>query len=513
MGLSFSKTAFAALLLISPVISIADVIYPLHQNPFYFDYELMYRNAVIRQDLSLLPPAGPFFLEKTKTILNGEHSPASRLLGIDSPAESDQLLRLYAIGAERFKAEKNLHSNDLPSIIGGFVCRPAKYFGALGFFNLDRVRAIDPDYIGKKYRGLAGEIETAALFYKRDRITVTYGRLRAFWGPQRINLLLSETTEPLDLLSASFETGRLSANFLFARLDQSRPDSVDFIRFPDRSFNDNRYLAGHRVDIRLHRKFRLGLFETVIFGGEGRPPELSYLNPLQFFHSAQLNEDIDDNTILGIDFTCLPGAGIAAYGQLLVDDFQFDKKSQGDQEPDEIGLMIGLFKAGKIASIIPDLKAEYVRITNRTYHQRDPRNRYLYRNKLTGHPLGPDADSVSIKARFWPHERFFAEIELAYRRHGEGSIYKPWDEPWEEIEGDYDESFPTGIVEKSTLVAFRAKGYLPFMRYTREHLFISLDAGWGEIENYQNVDGRSKTAGWIDISLSWLGFVDINLAD
>jgi hypothetical protein len=513
MGLSFSKTAFTLLLLISPVISFAEIIYPLYQDPFYFDYELMHRNAVIRQNLSLLPPAGPLFIDKAKTILNGRHSPALRIFHPERPAESDQLMRLYAVGAERFKAEKNLHSDDLASITGGFTFRPAKYFGALGFFNLDRAKAIDPDYIGKKYRGLAGEIETAALFYKRDRITIIFGRLRAFWGPQRVNLLLSETTEPLDLLSASFESGRLSVNFLFARLDQSRPDSVDFIRFPDRSFNDNRYLAGHRVDIRLHRNFRLGLFETVIFGGEGRPPELSYLNPLQFFHSAQLNEDTDDNTILGADFTYLPGAGIAAYGQILVDDFQIDKESQGDQEPDEIGIMIGLFKAGKIASLIPDLKAEYVRITNRTYHQRDPRNRYLYRNKLTGHPLGPDADSVSIKARLWPHERFFAEIELAYRRHGEGSIYKPWDEPWEEAEGDYDEPFPTGLVEKSTFVALRAQAYLPFTRYTHEHIFISIDAGWGEIKNYRNIDGRLKTTGWIDIGLSWLGFVDINLAD
>ena len=94
----------------------------------------------------------------------------------------------------------------------------------------------------------------------------------------------------------------------------------------------------------------------------------------------------NDNTIIGLDFTCMPGWKTNFYGQLIVDDFQIDDEAQGDKEPNEIGFMLGIFRTGKIASLIPDVKLEYVRLTNRTYHQRDPRNRYLYRNKPLGHP-------------------------------------------------------------------------------------------------------------------------------
>jgi hypothetical protein len=497
------------LLLLLPAILEAELIYPLGNTIFSFDYERLFRIGVAQQNLSYLPSVGPYYFDVAETIFEKENSPALRLFKTRSETNFNQQLRAFGLGSEKLRAIRNQPTDEFPSLVGGFAYRPAKHFGVISLFNLDRAKAVDPDYTGKKYRGLAGDLETAAIFYKNGRFSASLGRQRLYWGPQRTNLILSETTEPLDLLSASFETGRLKGSFIFARLDGSRPNQIDSLRFPDRSFNDNRYLVGHRLDIRLHRRFRLGLFETVLYGGEGRPPELYYLNPMQFFHSAQLNENEDDNTALGFDFILLPGKGTNIYGQLLVDDFQIDSHSTGDNEPAEVGFLFGIFKASRIGSIIPDLNLEYVRITNRTYHQRDPRNRYLFRNKLTGHPLGPDADSISIKARFWPEKALYAEIEVAYRRKGEGSIYGPWDESFIFASSDYSEPFPTGVVERATMLAIRTKGYLPISRYTRDHFFFSAAAGWGETENTLNIGGSNSTSAWLEISLTWLGYLDV----
>jgi hypothetical protein len=503
-----------------PAGAFADIVYPLGEECFGFDYDRIFRSGAATGDVSSLPPVGPFFY-KTAGELNDAPGTASfRMLGVERVAVPDEAgnisqvispLRLFTVSSMAYRGIKGRQPQDLPSITGGFAYRPGEYFGAMLIFNLDRARALDPFYTGKKYRGLAGDIEVASLSFKKGKISLTLGRSRVFWGPQRINLLISETADPIDLFSASFETRVLAFNFLFARLDGSRPDASDSLRFPDRSFNDNRYLVGHRLDLRLHQRFRLGLFETVLYGGEGRPPELYYLNPLQFFHGAQLNENQDDNTIIGLDFSFLPGRGTNLYGQLIIDDFQIDDHSQGDKEPNELGFMFGIFKSGRIGSIIPDLKLEYVRLTNRTYHQSDPRNRYLYRNKLIGHPLGPDADSISFKTRFWPDESFIAEAEIAYRRKGEGSIRQPWDEPWLLAAGDYSEPFPTGVVEKATLAAVRLQGYLPFTRYTRDHFFLSLAGGWGELRNHLNIEGVNETVTWFDFRLSWMGFTDLRI--
>jgi hypothetical protein len=463
-----------------PSVLSADVAYPSGRFPFNLEYQLTYQKAVASGDLNLQPPVGPFYCSSMARFLT--KSPTMKLVG----NTSDSDIRLFSIVTEKFRTGYRSKSEDLFLLTTGLRYQLSQYFGTLALFNLDRAKAIDPEYSGKKWRGLAGDIETAAIYFKKNNFSVTLGRQRVFWGPQPVNLVLSETAEPLDLFSVRYRKGKLRFNFLFARLDESRPDSTDFMRLQGQTFNDNRYLVGHRLDISLFRNLRVGLFETSLFGGEGRPPELYYLNPLQFFHAAQLNENEDDNTILGLDCIWLPWRGYEVYGQLIIDDFQVDSKSQGDEEPDEIGLMCGLFKAGCPAGFSPDLKLEYVKITNRTYHQGQPRNRYLFRNKLLGHPLGPDADSLSLVIRFWPGIRQSIGLELSYSRHGEGSIYSPWDEPWADVEGDYHEPFPTGTVERSFNVALRINGYLPVSRYTSE---------------------------WLNLSLTWLGFLEVGIME
>lgn len=503
------STALLPLLLIVPANISADASLPVGQDRLDLTYNLFYHQAIFDQNIDNIPITGPLGLERFHT--------QSRLwsqAGLNLHQTGDyRTIRFWNRSGQRYISGNHQPGRDLPYLTGGASFRPSPYFSAQSSFKLDRALAIDPDYTGKKYRGLAGDLETAAIFFHKGKVKVTLGRQRVFWGPQPVNLLISETAAPFDLLNGSFHAGRLTFNFLFARLDQSRPDAIDSLRYPEATFNDNRYLTAHRLDIKLHRRFRIGLFEMVLFGGEGRPPELYYLNPLQFFHSAQLNEDQNDNSILGLDFVFLPGQRSMIYGQLLVDDFQIDNESQGDQEPAEIGFMAGLMRSGHIGSFSPDLKFEYVRITNRTYHQREPRNRFLYRNRPIGHPLGNDADSISLQIRFWPSAEFAFGIEAAYRRRGEGSIQNPWDEPWATAVGEYKEPFPTGVVEKSAMLAFHARGYLPFNNYTRRHLFLSVDAGWATVRNFANQAGHNRTDTRFDISLSWLGYIDFDTSE
>jgi hypothetical protein len=492
-----------------PVVVVGDVTHPLKQFPLSLDYQLAWQRAVLDQNLTSLPPVGPFFNREILGLIEEYRSPSMELTG--SLTHSD--IRFFSITDETVSARQSEKSSGLFSFAAGAHYRFSEFFSALMLFDLDRRRAIDPDWTGKKWRGLAGDIETAAIYFTRGNLAVTMGRERVYWGPQPINLILSETAEPLDQLAVRFKKGRLHFSFLFARLDQSRPDTLDSTRFVGRTFLDNRYLVGHRLDISFHKNLRVGLFETSLFGGEGRSPELYYLNPLQFFHTAQLNENEDDNTILGLDMTWFPAGGYGLYGQLIVDDFQIDKRSQGDQEPNEIGLMIGAFRAGKPGTLRPDIKIEYVRITNRTYHQRDPKNRYLYRNKLLGHPIGPDADSLSLRVDFWPSVYQVAGFELAYGRHGQGSIYASWDEPWFEIEGDYSEPFPNGTVEKGLHIAGHIEGYLPFSSYSSRHLSLSIRGGIGKYSNRFNVKGFDRSETWLELSVNWLGFLEAGLSE
>lgn len=482
-----------------------DIAFPVGQPWYDLEYQLKFNSVLDAGDLKFLPSTGPFRISEMS--LTG--SPIMKLL---APVDESHL-RIITLANNRIQGVTRTHPNYYYTFTGGVRYTLSDNFGLLGYFSLDREKAHDPDYVGHRWRGLAGSVETAALYYSKPSVTVTLGRQRVFWGPQPVNLALSSTAEPLDLFSLRYQKGRLTFNFLFARLDASRPDSVDYQRFPEASFTENRYLAAHRLDLRLHKRFRIGFFEMTLFGGEGRPPELYYLNPLQFFHGLQLNEQIDDNTAIGLDFIWLPGWRWGLYGQLLIDDLQVDDELDSDQEPNEIGLMAGLSRAGEIGSWTPDIKLEYVKISNRTYHQRQPKNRYLYRGQLLGHPLGPDADSLSFKLTFRPSLAQFVEFEAGLSRHGEGSIYGPWDEPWLQANGDYSEPFPTGVVEKAAFVAVRAGGYLPFGDYLADHLYFSAGAGHGNYDNWQNIEGESATQNWFRLSLTWLAGAEVDVSD
>lgn len=492
-------------LLATFAVSAGEVIVPVGETAFDFEYDLTYREIISAGDLSLLSPVGPFQYHQ----MTGSNRPVMKLLG-RAPDNHLKLLGLTNLRSQIYDGGK---ADKFYSLGGGIRYSLSETFGVLGLFNLDREKALDPEYTGQKWRGLAGGVETAAIYFTKPSVSISLGRQRVFWGPQPVNLALSATAAPLDLFSLRYHRGRLDFNFIFARLDQSRPDSLDYVRFPESNFNENRYLAGHRLDLRLMKNLRIGLYELTLFGGEGRSPELYYLNPLQLFHVIQLNEQIDDNTALGLDLAYIPKPGYFMYAQLLVDDFQIDNEAQGDKEPNEIGLMAGLIKTGKTASWSPDIKAEYVRITNRTYHQRRPRNRFLNRNQLLGHPLGPDADSISLSLRWYPSTRQSITFEGAFRRHGEGSIHNSWDEPWQLVTGDYSEPFPTGVVEKASFLKIGLEGYPPVNGYLAEHLFFKIEFIYGQYSNSGNVKGLSESRAWVGFSLTWLGGGSVNLND
>jgi hypothetical protein len=313
------------------------------------------------------------------------------------------------------------------------------------------------------------------------------GRFSSFWGPTEQSLVFSSTARPMDAFSFRLKWRMIDFTYQFAKLDRLEPpDSAGLFQ--------NRYFAGHRLDFRPVENLRIGLFETIVFGGPGRNVDLTYLNPIMFYHAVQLNEDVDDNTFLGIDFCWYFDNRHKLYGQLMVDDMQVDDEAIGDQEPDEIGYMLG-FRTLDLFSLF-DLNAEYLKITNRTYNQKLTRNRYENRGDLIGHQFGPDGDLLQMSITRWFENSRKLSLHLAYHRKGEGSYDDPWTEPWREFDGDYTEPFPTGVVEKSLMSSLRASGFYKDLAY------IEFEAGLENIKNYANIPDDDRTIPFINARLS-----------
>ena len=395
-------------------------------------------------------------------------------------------LNLFGAGGEDYLAARDNSANAFESFRGGLTAQPFDMIYVYGNFVLDERRASDPNYSGKKWRGLAGDVEQAFAYYHTDRFNLTLGRFASFWGPRNSLVLSSEV--PLDGVGYSIKWGRLTLSYRIARLDGLNPDEDSAAQF------ENRFFAGHRLDIHLTNQMRLGFFETVVFGGPGRSIELYYLNPIIFFHGSQVNDGADDNTFVGLDFDYAPRNGLRFFGQLLIDDIQIEHKSQGDEEPNEIGFLLGTHLVNVFNS--NDIKASYTRVTNRTYNQGNERNRYMHDGRLLSGALGNDYDQWSLQFLRWIGNDLNAGLNFAYTRQGEGRVTDPWTTPWLNVTGDYKEPFPTGNVEKT----FHAG--ISFVGFFGQYLFAKIEGGLDEIKNLDHIAGDNRTRPFVNLKIS-----------
>ncbi len=403
---------------------------------------------------------------------------------------TDNQIQLYGFASEQFKSSKDRRGRMFATLRGGFAAQPISGLSVIGQYSLDESKARDPIYTGKKWRGFAGDIDLAFAHYSTRKLNVMFGRFSSFWGIRR-SLILGANAH-LDGFGYSVKLGRLAFSYRFGQLAQDSIGSDTTTQWP------NRYLAAHRVDLHASGALRVGLFESVVFGGPGRSPEFSYLNPIIFYHGSQLNENVNDNTIVGADFTWKPRRGLKLYGQVAIDDIQLDNKNQGDEEPAEYALTIGaLAHSCKTNS---EARVEYTRVTNRTYNQILARNRYVNGHDPIADVAGNDYDLISTEFSRWFKENLVANLRLAYKQQGEGRIVAPFDQPWLDMAGNYSEPFPTGTVERTLTLSLGVRGFVNSI------VFLDADAGLSRVVNYDHTSGDKRTlpfvAGYLSLYFS-----------
>jgi len=483
-----STLIFISIILFSSNV-VAGMFLPVNQPEYEFLYDAAKRDEVKGGFYHYNYNTGPYDFAEVYEY------PQILSAGEDIP---DNHIRAFGFLSEDYRTADDISGRGYELIRVGAAGQPIKNITFYVNMLLDEELAEDPAYGGKVWRGLAGEVENATISFHNSDFEIVMGRFGSFWGPGRESLILSPSARPMDGAQFRLHWGRLHYSFQIAGLSRYiNPADTSRIFY-------NRYFSGHRIDFRLFDNLNIALFETVIYGGPGRSLKLAYLNPLLFFHSYQLNENIDDNTFLGLDITWYLENRYKLYGQLMVDDFQVDDAVQSDQEPDEIGILAGFYGVDIFNWL--DIRAEYVRITNRTYNQNKAWNRYDNRGELIGHPFGPDGEKIDLVLEKWVKPSLRAGINLTYERKGEGRYDDPWTTPWLDVEGDYSEPFPTGTVEKSYGASLRLTGIC------RKLIFFDIEGGFSDVQNYMYAENDDRTIGFFNLKLSLIlsGLIDLD---
>jgi hypothetical protein len=370
-------------------------------------------------------------------------------------------------------------------------------------YRIDGELGRDPRYDGKTWRGVSGFPENATLDYKTNDLGIRFGLERISWGYGNYgNLMFSNQAMPMTVIGFTYHRWIFDYEEVIGFLSpiKSELDSMqaDISYFTDQQ----RYLSAHSLTLRPVKSLSLSLREAVLYGGPGRRFEPVYTLPLLWYHGNQLNSRMDDNILMsaGLDYR-LRGK-FWLYGEFLVDDYQVDKSTRGDNEPNELAYLGG----GEIYDMPLrkiSLSFEYARVNDWTYNQGRPQNRYINNNFPVGFPTGPDGDIWNWRVSWWAYKNIRLSYTGLYRRQGEGRIDTPWTRPWLSVD-NYSEKFPTGIVEKQIING------LNILAFDKNKFWGNMTLNYSDISNVGNVPGKDNN-GWefaIDVGyelphLSW----------
>lgn len=337
-----------------------------------------------------------------------------------------------------------------------------------------------PQFNGRIWEDkITGWLDNAAVYFYRDGFFGSIGRSFLTWGPeQRDALLLSAHSPAFDRIWLGYEHRTFRFDYFLTRLDDVVDEGSVLVR----------YLSAHRLSIRKARWFEFGLSEVALYGGQNRPLEWHYLNPFLPYYWEQWNRGTDDNIFFGADLIVYWPGRARIFAELMVDDFQIDFRS----EPHQVAYKVGVDAAEPFGWKRTFSKFSYTRVNTTVYGQNKPQNLYLHYSQPIGYFGGNDQDRLLLLIRRHLSQQWDIEIELQYNRRGEGRVEKH--ERWGV---EFEEKFPTGVVEKSPSVRL---GVLYFGKSLWE---VRLDATYTHHSNFQHRQDRDESRFELNLYFSY----------
>lgn len=349
---------------------------------------------------------------------------------------------------------------------------------------LDERLKHDPEFTGKKDKKLSGRTEDAYVAGQWRFGEVFFGRLGRNWGPPTLDgLLLGHYAYTYDHLAVTLGVPALHLTTIAARLDDRviSPDTVA-----------QRYFSIHRLSGRW-RDVEVAASEAIIYGGRGRGFEPKWLNPVNGFYLAQLNESPNIHGSVGSDGNLSYGLEIAfrqtplgvLRGGFQLDDIAVNRCDSLCKKPPSYGLTltadgIPIPQGSRLGDAVGF--ASYTRVTNLTYRNGSAFEQYMFENVGLGRGFS-DYDEARLGVDVVAGSRFALKFYGALRRQGAGDyrIPQPPTSKFPETP-----TFLSGVVERISRIAVSGGGRMTNL------VDLSGDVGFNRVRNAAHINGASS---------------------
>ncbi len=273
-------------------------------------------------------------------------------------------------------------------------------------------------------------------FHLRD-LALDVGRGSVMWGVGRAgHMIFSGETEPFNMVRLRTDRPVIMPGFL----RHLGPSSFEtFITYMDKNRNiPHARLFGVNFSFRPHKRLEFSLGESVMFGGDGAPSN----NPLIIFSEkvTDYHNPANRNFLITARYR-VPYLEIEPYLEFMVEDCC----ATNVLNPRDNLQLAGIY----FPQIDPygraDFTVEWVRTNEITYRHGTFSSGYVYKGRIIGHGVGPDATGIYAVLRIFYSADLWGKLSFAFEERGrlnktvspDGREVFPVTEPYDVPENRY----------------------------------------------------------------------------
>lgn len=257
--------------------------------------------------------------------------------------------------------------------------------------------------------------ETSAyLIYENEYAKFKIGNDRKLVGHGNHKVLLSDNPPRMEYVSLDLKYKIFEFSFFHGKLLGNQFLEADSIQGSINNVDD-KYLAYHRFGLNLSKHLNIGLGEMIVYGN--RNIDFSYLNPFNFYKSAEHANQDRDNTFLFFDLQNNSIDGLKFYSTILFDDIDFGKIGSGWYGNQSL-ISAGLYSSLLYNYIPLDFEIQYVKIDPYVFTHRIHNNNYTNSYYNLGSNLQPNSSSINFWLYYRPHYRVNIETGFKITQHG-----------------------------------------------------------------------------------------------
>ncbi|HEU5170112.1 MAG TPA: hypothetical protein VFU46_06225, partial [Gemmatimonadales bacterium] len=271
----------------------------------------------------------------------------------------------------------------------------------------------DPDWPNTAQEHVTGRLVEGYLGVQFKYGAITYGQLDRNWGPAGLpGIAISDVGYERQGLALELGTDAVRLHAFASDLRRQR-DSI--------GQSVNRYFFAHRLEARLSRGVRLGVWETLIIQGVGRGFETPFANPLS--PSVIANSfgiaDSGSNVMFGLDLTWSLGRRTRLQFQGGLDDFWFnDRRMRQDRWAYTVA------GAGALGARL-GWYAWYTQASSLAFRTQNPQENFADQGVGIGRNFS-DMDQTRVAVAIPVARTWLITPDLTFQRQGEGRIGDPY---------------------------------------------------------------------------------------